>query len=384
MKSSDAFREGRPVAVDFTAIEKELSGLWSAASTAAAERGAPAVMRACQLNLVALCRGQEEVERASRLISKVAAEHPSRVLMALDDESPGGDLLQASISAQCSWEPGVGPGRQICCEQINITARGGPAQRLPATVLPLLLPDLPVILWWAGQPRFSSAIDRGLIQSADRVIVDSARFADPAAQLPGLAGVDGAVSDFAWHRLRGWRELTAGLFDAGVLEGYPQKLDTIEVEFAHEDDACGARCEALLLGAWAASRLGWKRAGPPADGTDTEPSRDHPMVRPSGEAAALRLAGVKGAETPGCVRRFTLSAPGATFALRRAASGDCVVAAITMPGTCSIPRTARVPERDEATLLSRCLGETARDDIYREALGLAASLATCPPQGRPA
>lgn len=369
MTTLESFTGGEPLTVDFTAIERELAGLWKEASAAPDGGSSPAVMRACQLNLVVLCRSSEEAARATSLAAQVTRVCPSRVLMAVLDIDPAPQSraergLEAFISAHCSYTPGAGKGKQVCCEQITIAARGdAAAARLPGAVLPLLLPDLPVVLWWPGEPDLTNDNARRLIDASDRVVIDSRRFTDATARYRHVAVLDRPVADLAWQRLRAWRELAAGLFDGGRFADYPPRLDTIEVGHA---GGAGSHAEALLLGCWASSRLRWRPTGAAAP-----PARGFTLARPDGRPTRLALCDHPGKEPAGQILSLTLKSAEATFDLRRAGDFECVSLSVAVPEACPISRVARVVARDEATLLCRCLESGGRDDIYDEAVHLA-------------
>lgn len=366
MTSLQSFTGGVALAVDFTAIERELAGLWKTASTTTDGGATPAVMRACQLNLVVCCEGAEQTARANTIVTDVTRVRPSRVLMAVVEPGVVEERLSASISAHCSFTPGAGRGKQVCCEQITINASAGSARRLPATILPLLLPDLPVVGWWPGDPTLSDELNRRLIETCDRIIVDSRRFADPFARFREMAAPGPPISDLAWHRLRGWRDLTAGLFDGPVFEEMPSRLESIRVTYAgHDGDTTipgrgPMAAEAILLACWVASRLKWL------------PRRCLSGITFERQTFSEH----QGTGALGQVLSLTLAAPGAVFTLRRAGVLDCVTATVDIPGTCPVPRTVRVVERDESALLCRALERAGRDPIHDEAVYLAAALQT--------
>jgi hypothetical protein len=107
-------------------------------------------------------------------------------------------------------------------------------RHLTAVVLPLLLPELPVFTWWEGTPPFGEEVFDELTSVTDRLIVDSAAFVDPVADLRRLAGVVGAlepaVTDCAWGRLTPWRELLAAPFSGPQLR---PALDRVEAPPGH-------------------------------------------------------------------------------------------------------------------------------------------------------
>jgi glucose-6-phosphate dehydrogenase assembly protein OpcA len=377
----ESFTGGQPSTVDFTAIERELAGLWKAASTAPKGGAGPAVTRACHLNLLVQCSSAEEATRATATIAQVTRACPSRVVMAVSSSavSPAQENgnLEAFISAHCAYTPGAAKGRQVCCEQITITADAAASPRLPGAVLPLLLPDLPVVLWWPGDLRSIGADTRHLIDASDRVVVDSRRFSDAAAGYARLASLECPVSDLAWHRLRPWRELAAGQFDGRIFESYPARIETVEVE--HAGGPAG-QAEGLLLGCWVASRLRWRLASavPRPDAMNRMQQAAAPgafdFVRPGGEPARLLVRGLPDKEPAGRILSLILKAADASFTLRRDADTESVTIHIAVSEACPMSRVARVVVRDDATLLCRSLQSGGRDAIYVEALKLAARL----------
>ena len=77
--------------------------------------------------------------------------------------------------------------RQICCEQIEISASDASLCDLPAVIVPLAVSDLPVILWCRGARLFELPDFALVAQIAHKLVLDSAAFADPAGILKRLA-----------------------------------------------------------------------------------------------------------------------------------------------------------------------------------------------------
>jgi glucose-6-phosphate dehydrogenase assembly protein OpcA len=110
--------------------------------------------------------------------------------------------------------------------------------------MPLLAPDVPVVIYWHGPPPDKIANDPlGIV--AERRITDIAQCGDGAAALRERAG-DYAPgdTDLAWTRLTGWRSLIAGAFDTGTPE-----VAAATVTGAMDDPA------AALLRGWLTARL---------------------------------------------------------------------------------------------------------------------------------
>src|SRR2546423_1385269 len=74
---------------------------------------------------------------------------------------------------------------------------------------PLLVADVPVVLWLPNHPLLLP-VDEDLLALADRVVVDARAFPDTATALDRLASwIEGRreVVDLAWLRLERWRAL---------------------------------------------------------------------------------------------------------------------------------------------------------------------------------
>ncbi|MFQ5701101.1 MAG: glucose-6-phosphate dehydrogenase assembly protein OpcA [Acidobacteriota bacterium] len=354
------------VSVDVAAIEQELKRLWKESSRPAEGQAAPAVMRACQLNLVICCWGEKQAVEATGTAAQVAAVRPSRVIMTVVDPDAS-EPLRATITAHCAFTSEGGRGKQVCCEQITLTVGTHAVGRLPGAVLPLLLADLPVVLWYVGDLQLggddpTSDLARDLMEAADRIVVDSRRFADLAKRFEQLAAVGRPIADLSWARLRGWREVIAGMFDNPAFENHPQLIQEIAIE-EETNDAEGPAA-AILLGAWMASRLGWRcdRSRNPADR-----SFEARFRTPAGGAGRLVIRSERGKQSAG-VSTIMLTADETTFRVVR--KGGCATATVTSAGHEPIARVVPLVQRDQATLLCRCL-ESAGDPLYEETLGLA-------------
>jgi hypothetical protein len=180
----------------------------------------------------------EWVEAAEDVLSGLAERHPSRTIVlvpGLDDRG-----LEASVEVQCFP---VGDGREICTETIRIRL-GAVAAAHPASVVqPLLIPDLPVFLRWRGLPPFGAEHFETLVDTVDRLIVDSTEWPDLPASYRKFAGVFDrvVVSDIAWTRTSRWRPQLASL--------WPEIADVGRIRVQ------GTAAQAHLLAGWLRSRL---------------------------------------------------------------------------------------------------------------------------------
>jgi glucose-6-phosphate dehydrogenase assembly protein OpcA len=194
--------------------------------------GSPAMGMIMTLIIVA---DEESAEEAMRVGRSAAREHPARIL-GLMLNSPRG---QARVDAR------VGIGSGISGERALIELTGEVVKHPESVVLPLLLPDSPVVIWWAGNaPANPSADPLGAL--ATRRITDAAstRTAKGKAMLHQCSSYAPGNTDLAWTRITGWRALLAA-----ALDQHPGKVLSATVVAERISPS------ADLLSAWLADRL---------------------------------------------------------------------------------------------------------------------------------
>ena len=146
----------------------------------------------------------DHAEDAIEAANDASREHPCRVLVVARGSKRGSSRLDAQIR--------VG-GDAGASEVLVLRLYGELADHGDAVIVPLLLPDAPVVVWWPGQaPAVPSRNPLGTM--ATRRITDSAAGTRPARTLKRLAA-DHAPgdTDLAWTRLTHWRALLAAALD---------------------------------------------------------------------------------------------------------------------------------------------------------------------------
>jgi glucose-6-phosphate dehydrogenase assembly protein OpcA len=187
---------------------------------------------------------EQWVEAAEDVLAGLAERHPSRTIV-LVPEPDADDGLEASVEVDCYP---VGADRKVSMETIRLKLGGNRVQAPASVVEPLLLPDLPVFLRWRGLPPFGDRCFDQLVDTVDRLIVDSTewpRLPQPYAQLAEIFDRV-AVSDIAWARTSRWRPHLATLWP-GIAD-----VSRIKVK--------GTEAQAHLLTGWLRSRLNRKVA----------------------------------------------------------------------------------------------------------------------------
>ncbi len=240
-------------------IEKGFSALWN---KTAGEAGETAVTRVCTMSLIVHLPGRSSLDPAMDAVRVASLEHPLRAVFLLAE--PGETDIKGNISGYC--QVAQGGDLQVCCEEIVLTATGEAAQNLPSAAIDLLVPDLPVALWWVGEPQFGTEMMDRLRSVSDNLIVDSHDFADALRDMKQLAANIGrqphaGVSDVNWSRITQWREQVADLFDDPTARSHIGRIESLHIDYAGDTDPS----QAILFAGWFGERLDWSRSSGPGD-----------------------------------------------------------------------------------------------------------------------
>jgi glucose-6-phosphate dehydrogenase assembly protein OpcA len=186
-------------------VLKDLRELWAQLGREQEESGG--VLRACAMTLVVIVEDDSDALQVRQTLGILMHAHPSRAIVLRASEGAG---LDARVFAEC-WMP-FGRNQQICSEGIEMTADAANLGEVAHLLIPLLVPDLPVVLWCRGGRFFSSRYFDPLFPVAQKIIVDSSHAANAkgaVAVLKEFRSRGRRVSDLAWTRLTGWREALA-------------------------------------------------------------------------------------------------------------------------------------------------------------------------------
>lgn len=244
--------------------------------------------------------------KAARAVSR---EHPSRILGVIRRSARGAANLDAEIRV------GDGPSG----EQVLLQMSGQLANHPESVVLPLLLPDSPVAIWWPGNAPEDPASDP-LGKLAQRRITDMATVTRGRARamLSQAQNYAPGNTDLSWTRLTSWRALLAA-----ALDQYPAAVTGGEVAAERSNPS------ADLLAAWLTYRL------------DIQVER----VISKG---------------PG-ITKVRLATGGGDIAISRP---DGILAEFTIPNAPNRP--VALKRRETAELLAEELRRLDTDDIYQD------------------
>jgi glucose-6-phosphate dehydrogenase assembly protein OpcA len=412
-ESVATFIQGEPLAVAVEAIEQELTRLWQAAAESSEEDESRAVMRACTLNVLAYSPNEGLYERAVNAIAEFTSRHPCRAIALLADRDAEKDELCAYLSAHCHLP--VPKATKVCCEQITVAAKGRSINDIPGIVIPLILRDLPVVLWWQDDLPEEDPLFAQFIAASNHLIFDSADGHDVANVLARAHALclnwkDGICGDLNWLRLSRYREAVAQFLDspqAAPLRDHIQEV-SIEVEAMTEDGAHRGDAhlaQPLLLLGWLANRLSWKLTEPLTTESVSQLSSlpvdritEHQTNGITGQPANVFRTGWQGhgREVVGTIRvhqpedkkpeistsagitavRLQLRKDEASlhFSLQRDSNQPRATMRITQGEQVLTESAVPFPDFSLAELMAQELDRARRDQVYENALGVATQL----------
>ena len=179
---------------------------------------------------------ETEADEAIDAASDASRQHPCRIIALVRGSKRGANRLDAQIR--------VG-GDAGASEVIVLRLYGALAEHGNSVVIPLLLPDSPVVAWWpkdAPPNVFESAIG----QMAQRRITDAGEARNPRTEMNLRAeSYHPGDTDLAWTRVTLWRGLLAAALDQPPYESVVEATVT----------GAGDSPSADLLAAWLAHAL---------------------------------------------------------------------------------------------------------------------------------
>jgi glucose-6-phosphate dehydrogenase assembly protein OpcA len=188
------------------------------------------------LTLVIVTDDSERTEEVIDAANHASREHPCRVIVVARGAKKASPRLDAQIR--------VG-GDAGASEVVVLRLYGALAGEGASCVVPLLLPDAPIVAWWPFEAPAVPAQDPiGML--ATRRITDSAASRNPTRALEARAKgyVDGDT-DLAWTRLTLWRAVLASALDLP-----PHEKVTAATVWGEGDSP-----SADLLAAWLSARM---------------------------------------------------------------------------------------------------------------------------------
>jgi glucose-6-phosphate dehydrogenase assembly protein OpcA len=194
--------------------------------------GSPAMGMVMTLVIVA---PEEDAEAAMKAAREASHEHPARALGVILGDARGAGEINAQVGTGAGWTG----------ETAVIRLKGEVVRHAASVVLPLLLPDSPVAVWWPTvAPEDPAADPLGAL--AQRRITDAAaapKGKGKALHVQCSSYVKGNT-DLAWTRITPWRALLAAALDQHHLKVTGASVTAERISPSAD-----------LLAAWLGSRL---------------------------------------------------------------------------------------------------------------------------------
>ena len=353
------------------------------------------VLRARVANLLVFVSEETALDDLHEMLGELTAIHPSRVLAMLGSREALDQDIEMSVESICQTDKRTGA-KRLSCEEITLKACGKFVVELPSAALPLLMPDLATFLWWRQAPHGLDKVLDKLLRATDRLVIDSAEFANPPADLNETNKLFNAkdydhvgVSDLNWARLTLWRGLLADFYDVAAYRSALDNVDSVRIDYvAPEQDDTAVAPQALLFAGWLASRLQWKLADerPVQEGDQLSfkfcyeargSSSTVTEALPSREIKLLLNRVEHGERKPGRLvlveLRPSLEGTG-YFRVTRSEDNLYVLAEAKLGRRTDRGRVLPVRNRSAAQLLSREMEILCNDQIYQEAIAVAAKM----------
>ncbi|MEU4154011.1 glucose-6-phosphate dehydrogenase assembly protein OpcA [Streptomyces sp. NPDC026659] len=199
--------------------------------------GTPAVGMVLTLVVVT---DEENAYDALRAANDASREHPSRTLVVIKRHARTlRDRTTSRLDAEVRVGADAGTG-----ETVVVRLHGEVSDHADSVVLPLLLPDAPVVVWWPVSAPLDPAKDP-LGALAQRRVTDTYAAEQPVRELAARAETYApGDTDLSWTRITPWRSMLAAALDQVVCE-----VAGVEVEGEEFNPSCE------LLAMWLADRL---------------------------------------------------------------------------------------------------------------------------------
>ncbi|MFJ3200913.1 glucose-6-phosphate dehydrogenase assembly protein OpcA [Streptomyces sp. NPDC086989] len=199
--------------------------------------GTPAIGMVLTLVIVT---DEENAYDALKSANDASHEHPSRIVVVIKraSRSPR-SRRDARLDAEVRVGADAGTG-----ETVVLRLHGELVNHAQSVVLPLLLPDAPVVVWWPdGAPSNLAGDPLGAL--GQRRISDTYASESPQQALGERAAAYApGDTDLSWTRITPWRSMLAAALDQQAV-----KVTSAVVEGEDENPSCE------LLAMWLADRL---------------------------------------------------------------------------------------------------------------------------------
>jgi glucose-6-phosphate dehydrogenase assembly protein OpcA len=306
----------------------------------------------------------------------IASTNPCRVIalcpIAGEDEG-----VTAQVSAYCPIQK-QSRSTLICCEYITLRGTEAALERIAGMIPALTISDLPKFLWWKATPDPDNELFKRLSEISRSVVIDSAGFLTPEAdlvQLYSLIESGMAIADLNWRRLGAWQELTAETFDPPERRNHITEIDRITLDYEK-----GNPVQGLMYLGWIASRLQWTPVSFVHEGGEYDIKRIK-LVGADGREIEAELAAIPVADTGEIagdlinLRLYSSNTAANCCTVLCSETGGCMrMEAGGVAQSCETRQVTALFDQKAEFLLSQQLQRMGREVLYEESMAVTAQV----------
>lgn len=210
-------------------------------------------IKASLFNLVIYVHDPKRLDYFNKIVKMVVDQFPCRIIFIQGNSNSSKTTLQVNVQT----------GSKGISDQIYIIASGDGLTQVPFLIYPLLIPDLPIYLFWSQDLTKDAHILPCIKRLATRIIIDSENtddlqnFSQTIRKQLQLTSTD--IVDMNWYRIAGWKQIIARAFDSKDRIDLLGKATHIKIIYNDVSDPSSTqpKTQAIYLQAWLASCLGW-------------------------------------------------------------------------------------------------------------------------------
>ena len=276
----------------------------------------------------------------------IGEKHPSRTI-----------ILDAAPDAHGATVTTADAGGSAQSARIEVGVAALSRAELSELAGSLRCADIPTVLWWSAPAIGPDTPFADVVALADAAVVDSSSGNGDSSTIADLARFcashgGAVVRDLSWQRINPWQDMVAHFFDDPHL-----REELFSIERVHI--VSGSDAEALYLGGWLASRLGW-----------TATAHDEFVDGRGGQVAFERTRAGRARS----VRSVALHTATTVYQGETLAADDLVVRVWAEGQHAHDERLFALKLVDGASLVERAILENAADEIFETALRMVGTL----------
>lgn len=217
-------------------------------------------LTACLFNLIIYTNEPHRTSFIRGMVLKVMEKFPCKILFIEEKQNENTDFLKINTSNAVIEQEG----NKVACDLINFEVTPSRLERIPFVLIPKLVPDLPIYLFWGQDPTQENPIFNPLRKLACKLIFDSESAGDLFAfskKILYLMDHNSTDSmDTQWAALSSWRDIIIQAFDTEERIDILKRTQTMHISFNKSTNALffHPRVRSLFLQGWIAARMDWK------------------------------------------------------------------------------------------------------------------------------